>query len=192
MEEIYRYLANYKKTGEKKWFDKVYKYFMPKIYNYFYFNTMDSHISEDLSSEVFFKIYKNLNTVNLNSKTFNAWIFKIAKNHLIDHCRKKKKDNENIILTDWQDNDNKIHDFLIDDNFLLKKSNVLKKELGFDQKILEAMEKLTALQRNIVIMIFILDLDYKTIADIMMKKQSTIRGILFRAINILKNEINHD
>jgi DNA-directed RNA polymerase specialized sigma24 family protein len=36
-----------------------------------------------------------------------------------------------------------------------------------------------------------MDFDYKTIANILGKSQSTIRGILFRAINILKSEIKN-
>ena len=68
----------------------------------------------------------------------------------------------------------------------------MKKELSFENhKLVEAMCKLTTLQKNIVILIFVMDFDYKTIANILGKSQSTIRGILFRAINILKSEIKN-
>ncbi len=191
MDNIYKYLVNYKRSGEKKWFDKIYYHFLPKIYNYFYFNTFDTHISEDLASEVFFKIYKNIKDTKLNSRTLNSWIYKIAKNHLIDYFRKKKIYTDNILLTDNYDDIN--DDKLIDTDFFIKNSILLRKEFSFEnQKLIKAMDRLTLLQKNIIILIFIMDLDYKTIADILMKKESTVRGILFRALNILKSEIDYD
>jgi DNA-directed RNA polymerase specialized sigma24 family protein len=60
MDNIDKYLINYRKSGDKVWFEKIYYDFMPKIYNFFYFKTMDKQISEDLASEVFLKAYKNL------------------------------------------------------------------------------------------------------------------------------------
>ena len=67
MDDVTFYLINYRKTKDKLWFEKIYYYFMPKINNYFYYKTMDKQISEDLSSEVFFKVYNNLETKNLNN-----------------------------------------------------------------------------------------------------------------------------
>ena len=191
MDDVTFYLINYRKTKDKIWFEKIYNYFMPKIYNYFYYKTIDKQISEDLSSEVFFKVYNNLETKNLNSKSFKFWIFKIAKNQLVDYFRKTKKDSENILLVDWQDSieDNSI----IENDFFLKHSAILKKELGFEnQKLIEVINKLTPLQKNIIELIFIMDFDYETIANILGKKQSAIRGILFRAINTLRSELKNE
>ena len=191
MDDITFYLINYRKTKDKIWFEKIYNYFMPKIYNYFYYKTMDKQISEDLSSEVFFKVYNNLETKNLDSKSFKFWIYKIAKNQLIDYFRKTKKESENILLIDWQDDteDNSI----IENNFFLKHSAIIKKELSFEnQKLIEVINKLTPLQKNIIELIFIMDFDYETIANILGKKQSAIRGILFRAINTLRSELKNE
>ena len=90
MDDINSFLTQYRRTGEKKWFEKIYYFFMPKIYNYFYYRTADKQISEDLASEVFLKVYRNLQTKKFNSKSFSVWIYKIAKNQLIDHFRKTK------------------------------------------------------------------------------------------------------
>jgi DNA-directed RNA polymerase specialized sigma24 family protein len=37
-----------------------------------------------------------------------------------------------------------------------------------------------------------MDFDYETIANILGKKQSAIRGILFRAINTLRSELKNE
>jgi RNA polymerase sigma-70 factor (ECF subfamily) len=192
MDNIDKYLINYRKSGNKIWFEKIYYHYLLKIYNFFYFKTMDEQISEDLTSEVFLKVYKNLQDKEFNSKSFNVWIYKIASNQLIDYFRKIKTDRERTFLTDWNEQDNIQDSSLLENDFFIKNSMLMKKELGFENhKLVEAMCKLTTLQKNIVIFIFVMDFDYKTIANILGKSQSTIRGILFRAINILKSEIKN-
>jgi len=191
MDDVTFYLINYRKTRDKIWFEKIYYRFMPKIYNYFYYKTMDKQISEDLSSEVFFKVYNNFETKNLNSESFKFWIYKIAKNQLVDYFRKTKKDSENILLIDWRDDIEE--NSIIENDFFLKHSAILKKELGFEnQKLIEVISKLTPLQKNIIELIFIMDFDYETIANILGKKQSAIRGILFRALNTLRSELKNE
>ncbi|HEY0090712.1 MAG TPA: RNA polymerase sigma factor [Candidatus Lokiarchaeia archaeon] len=192
MNDIDKYLINYRKSSDKIWFEKIYYHYLLKIYNFFYFKTMDEQISEDLTSEVFLKVYKNLQDKEFNSKSFNVWIYKIASNQLIDYFRKTKTDRERTFLTDWNEQDNIQDSSLLENDFFIKNSMLMKKELGFENhKLVEAMCKLTTLQKNIVILIFVMDFDYKTIANILGKSQSTIRGILFRAINILKSEIKN-
>ena len=192
MDDIDKYLINYRKSGDKIWFEKIYYHYLLKIYNFFYFKTMDEQISEDLTSEVFLKVYKNLQDKEFNSKSFNVWIYKIASNQLIDYFRKTKTDREKTFLTDWNEQDNIQDSSLLENDFFIKNSMLMKKELSFENhKLVEAMCKLTTLQKNIVILIFVMDFDYKTIANILGKSQSTIRGILFRAINILKSEIKN-
>lgn len=164
---------------------------MPKMYNYFFYKTMDKQISEDLSIEVLFKVYNNLETIKLNSPSFKAWVYKTAHNQLIDYFRKTKKDSENNASIDWQDYPEA--NVFIEEDYILKHSALIKKELGFEnQKLIEAIGKLTLLQKNIIDLVFIMDFDYKTISDILEKKQSSIRGILFRAINTLRSELKDE
>lgn len=110
---------------------------------------------------------------------------------MIDYFRKSKKDSENVLLIDWQDDPEDT--VFIEDDVILKHSAFIKKELGFEnQKLIEAIGKLTLLQKNIIELVFIIDFDYKTISDILGKKQSSIRGILFRAINTLRSELKDE
>jgi len=193
MREIDSFLIHYRRTGEKIWFEKIYYFFMPKIYNYFYFRTSERQMSEDLASEVFIKVYKDLQTKKFNSRSFNVWIYTIARNQLIDYFRKNKKEQTEMFLTDWQDEDNLQNDSLADDNFIINNSTMLKKEFAFENiRLVKAMEKLTQLQKNVLLLIFVMDFGYEGVADIMKKKQSTIRGIVFRAVSILKNEIRNE
>jgi RNA polymerase sigma-70 factor (ECF subfamily) len=183
MANINLYLKNFKKSGDNIWFEKIYLEFLPGIYRFFYLKLLDKQLSEDLTSEVFIRVYKNLQKTNLNEKTLSAWIYKIAYNLLIDHYRKKTGNIKELSIEE-------VYDSLIDENELLNNSSILKKELGFENlKLLKSMSGLTKLQKDVIMLKFVENFDYATIANILGKKQSTVRGILFRAITKLKNDI---
>ena len=193
MDEISSSLLNYYRYGDRKYFEKVYLFYMPKMLNFFYFRTFDKHISEDLASEVFIKVFLNTRKNLFNNKSFNSWIFKTATNQLIDYLRKIKKETENIFIMDWQDEIDFENYNLWDSNYLVRNSIFLKKELAFENKNLaDSLENLTNLQKNVILMMFVMDFDYKMISDVLGKSQSTVRGIVFRAINAIKNELNND
>jgi len=186
MVNINLYLKNFKKSGDDTWFEKIYIKFLPRIYRFFYLKLFDKQLSEDLASEVFIRVYKNLRKINLNAKTFQVWIYRIASNLLIDHYRKKTGYGKEEPFEE------KAGD-LIENDMFIKNSPVLKKELGFENfKIIDAIGKLTKLQKDIIILKFVEDFDFETIARIFGKKQSTIRGILFRAMTKLKNEVKNN
>ena len=183
MVDINLYLKNFKKGGDNIWFEKIYLESLPGIYRFFYLKLFDRQLSEDLASEVFIRVYRNLRKTNLNEKTFKAWIYKIASNLLIDHYRKSPGYKNETSLEEASGD-------LIEENALLKNSSILKKELGFENyKLMKSIAGLTKLQKDVVILKFVEDFDYVTIANILGKRQSTVRGILFRAITKLKNNI---
>lgn len=182
-------LKNYRKTGDNVWFEKIYNDFAPRIFSFFYYKVFDRQLAEDLTSEVFIKVYKNLKTQKIKSKVFKVWIYKIAKNHFIDHYRKNKKYKDKIIITDRLESI--IDDKLIEYDFFKKNSALIKKEFGFENyRLIDAMNSLTKLQKDVIILVFLENYDFKTIASIYGKSQSTIRGTLMRAINVLKTELN--
>ncbi len=186
MANINLYLKNFKKDGNNIWFEKIYTLFLPRIYRYFYLRLFDRQQAEDLTSEVFIRVYKNLRKTNLNTKTFRAWIYKIASNLLIDHFRKNRRYVKDKPLEE-------INNKLISSDILIKNSPLLKKELGFENiKLIEAIGKLTKLQKDVVILKFLEDFDYETISKILGKKQSSVRGISFRALTKLKDEIKNN
>ena len=182
MKNIAEYLKNYKKSKDTKWFEKIYNLMMPKIYRFYYLKTFSRELSEDLTSEVFIRVYRNLDKTDLNKRSFMAWIYKIANNLLIDYFRKNTNSSLQVEL---EEDSIKI----ADEDILIKSSSLLRKELGFKNiSLVSALNKLTGLQRDIVLLKFLEDMDYDTIASIFGKRASTVRGIIFRALTKLKEE----
>ncbi|MBN2072654.1 MAG: RNA polymerase sigma factor [Actinobacteria bacterium] len=183
MENIDTYLKEFKRSGDNAWFEKIFNLYMPKIFRFLYFRTLDRQAAEDLVSEVFIKVYVNLPHVKLNKATFNAWIYKIAGNTFIDYYRKVKKMKDDIPIDEY-------NAAIPDTELFIRNSTSLKKEMVFgNPNLLRGLSNLTPLQKDVLFLKFVEDLDYGTIAEITGKRKSTLRGIIFRALSGLKDEI---
>jgi RNA polymerase sigma-70 factor (ECF subfamily) len=67
--------------------DAVYHEIMPKIYNYFLYQTSDDIIAQDLTAQTFLKAWRYRQRYNRDLGAFNAWLFTIAKNNMMDYWR---------------------------------------------------------------------------------------------------------
>ena len=61
-----------------------------RIYNLAYRFTGRFDEAQDLTQEVFLKVYRTLHSYRPDSGTFETWMVRIARNHFIDHYRKFK------------------------------------------------------------------------------------------------------
>lgn len=75
--------------GDEKSLELLIKRYLKPIYGFVYKNVGSVAEAEDITQEVFVKVWKNLKKFDQN-KDFKPWIFQIAKNTSIDFLRKKK------------------------------------------------------------------------------------------------------
>ena len=61
-----------------------------RIYNLAYRFTGRFDEAEDLTQEVFLKVYRTLHSYRPDSGALETWIVRVARNHFIDHYRKYK------------------------------------------------------------------------------------------------------
>jgi RNA polymerase sigma-70 factor (ECF subfamily) len=71
-----------------------------KIYNLCYRFTGRPAESEDLTQEVFIKVFQTLRTFDAAQGAFGTWLSRVARNHLVDHYRRTKKDRVTSSLDD--------------------------------------------------------------------------------------------
>src|SRR5215470_16214629 len=63
-----------------------------RIYAICYRFTGSSTDAEDLTQDVFFKLYRNLSSFDLQKGSFQTWITTLARNLLVDHFRRTRLD----------------------------------------------------------------------------------------------------
>jgi len=81
-------VTNYLK-GDEKALEILIKRYLKPIYSFTLRFVGNSQEAEDITQEVFVKMWRNLKKFNKN-KSFKTWIFHIAKNTSFDFLRKKK------------------------------------------------------------------------------------------------------
>src|SRR4051812_2769003 len=92
MEESIVSLVTRAKEGDRDAYGQLYKIYYTKIYRYCRINVVNKAVAEDICQDVFIKAWMVLPKFSLNDVgTFQAYIFRIARNLIIDLSRKKKE-----------------------------------------------------------------------------------------------------
>lgn len=151
------------------------KEFYPVVFRYFYYRTKTKEDAEDLASEVFVKL---LGSIAKQKGTFIAWLFRIAKNTLIDYYRKTGSRNEMSL--------DRI------DNASLLRPGKDKRDVLQPEEIKKIFNFLTDEQKEVVTLKFLEGYSNEEIAQIMNKSVGAIKALQFRALcrlrDILKRE----
>ena len=137
----------------------------------------------DILQDIFIKVYQNLNDYD-SSLSFSSWIYRIAHNQVIDTYRKNKaRPQGNYVEVDDSVLENFINDFdFINDIDL----NYLKK--GIDK----TLNNLDNKYKEILILRFFEEKDYKEISDILKKPMGTVATLLNRAKKQFKENYNYE
>ena len=154
------------KQGNQQSFGKLYELFFDRIYRFIFFRVNHKEEAEDLTEEVFTKAWKNIGNVKIES--FSGWLYRIAKNTIIDHYRQEK------VTIDLYDLENVLEsnqNLSIETDLLLDKKTLLK-----------LIKQLTPEQQIIVQLKFIEDLNNEEISELISKNEGSIRVTQHRAI----------
>jgi len=77
-------------TGDHAAWETIVRQYTQRVYNLAYRFTGRFDEAEDLTQEIFLKIYRTLTTYRSESGALVTWIVRVGRNHLIDHYRKYK------------------------------------------------------------------------------------------------------
>jgi RNA polymerase sigma-70 factor (ECF subfamily) len=165
-------------------FAKLYDVYYSKIFGYIFRRTLDLELSKDLCSETFLKAYLNINRFQWKNIPFSAWLYRIATNEMNMADRKKKYEPESLhrIME-------KKYFEPPDPQSLQAEKALLEKQLEQSkdfQQILQKLKELSNKYQEVITLRYFEDKTIKEIADILGKKEGTIKSILSRGIEQLK------
>lgn len=70
--------------------EKIFKDYHDKVLHLIYGKINNYTLAEDLTSEVFLKVYSKLDTFDETKASISTWIYRIAQNTVIDYFRTRK------------------------------------------------------------------------------------------------------
>lgn len=171
-------IQQYLKGDEKSLEILITRYLKP-IYGFIYKNVGSEADAEDITQEVFVKVWRNIRKFK-QEKSFKPWIFQIAKNTSIDFLRKKKS----IPFSKFENE--KGQNPLVD-NIVATPLNLIEK-LSDKKTLLVASEGLTEKEQKIINMRHTDGLSFKEIAETFQESVNTVKSRYRRSlINLRKN-----
>jgi len=167
-------------AGDAAAWEEIVQRFNRRIYNICYRFAGGGEDAEDLTQEVFIKIYRTLASFDSEKASFNTWVTTVTRNLLVDHFRKTKNDR----ITDSMDapiggeDEGQALSEKIEDKGVTPDQHVQKQQT--QRLVQEALQKLSPELREAVILRDLQDMDYRDIAQILKVPEGTVKSRINR------------
>lgn len=161
------------------WEEIVQKYHR-RIYNICYRFTGSSTDADDLSQEVFIKMYRTLNSYDVERGAFMTWVTTVTRNLLVDHFRKTRQDRvtDSLDTPQSEQEDAMPLGDRIPDKGPSPDSKV--QNLEAKEMVHQGLQKLSPELREAVILRDLQDLDYREIATVLRVPEGTVKSRINR------------
>lgn len=168
--------------GEINAFELIIEKYEKMIYNLAYRMFNNEADAEDITQEVFLKIYRNIEKCE-GKQSIKTWAYTITYNTCIDEIRKRKGKN-NISLDNNIEGDDNSYNFEIASNEPTPENTLISKE--YFKEIENAVNKLSEVNKTLIYLRDIKGLSYNEISEIMSINIGTVKSKLNRARLALK------
>jgi len=167
-------------SGDAAAWEEIVQRYNRRIYNICYRFAGSVDDAQDLTQDVFIKMYRTLQTYDVERGAFMTWVTTITRNLLVDHFRKTKQDR----VTDSIDGAPSEHEDAmplseqIRDTSATPDSRVQSRETS--ETVHRALQKLSPELRESVILRDLQDMDYKEIAHVLKVPEGTVKSRINR------------
>ncbi len=151
-----------------------------RIYAICYRFTGSASDAEDLTQDVFLKLYRNLESFDTQKGSFQTWITTLARNLLVDHFRRTRMDRASDSLDASLSSDEDgatMADRLADPR---PSQEVHASGLELKARIQQALAQLSPELREAVVFRDLEDMDYKEIAQVLRIPEGTVKSRISR------------
>jgi RNA polymerase sigma-70 factor (ECF subfamily) len=167
-------------AGDTAAWEEIVQRYHRRIYNICYRFSGSADDAQDLTQEVFIKMYRTLKSYDLERGAFMTWVTTITRNLLVDHFRKSKMER----MTDSMDTVASEHEDVmplseqIQDAGPAPDARAQSREVG--ETVHRALQKLSPDLREAVILRDLQDMDYREIATVLKVPEGTVKSRINR------------
>jgi len=167
-------------SGDAAAWEEIVQRYHRRIYNICYRFAGSNNHADDLTQEVFIKMYRTLNSYDMDRGAFMTWVTTVTRNLLVDHFRKTRQER----MTDSLDTTSSDHEDAmalgerIPDRGPAPDSRVQTREAK--EAVHQALQKLSPELREAVILRDLQDMDYREIATALKVPEGTVKSRINR------------
>jgi RNA polymerase sigma factor (sigma-70 family) len=160
--------------GDMDEFATLYDTYVKRIYDFIYYRTSHKETAEDLTSVTFTKAFQNIKSYRGENGMFSAWLFRIARNTVIDHMRTAKKTVDLEAAANAKSRDDVAGEAEVRDRL---------------DQVKKYLSELTEDQRDIVVMRLWDELSYAEISALTGKTEGNCKVIFSRVMQKMQKEL---
>jgi len=165
-------------------FAKLYDQYYPRIFGYVLRRTANLEAAQDITSETFLKALGKLWQFQWRNVSFSSWLYKIATNEINQYFRKAEY-KKSVSLEELQERGFELLSPHDPENELIEAQEKLKQHQDF-LEIQKKITKLPAKYQEVIALRFFEKEQIGKIAEILGKKEGTIKSLLHRAVEKLR------
>jgi RNA polymerase sigma-70 factor (ECF subfamily) len=160
--------------GNTEAFGAIYERYADKVFRYLNAHLGNGLDAEDLTEEVFIRVWRSLPDYRERGTPFLSFVFRVARNALIDHYRRERRavgqlSSDEVMVADSKPGPGEIV------------SQQMER-----QELKEALEGLREDYRNVVILRFLSELSPEDTAAVMGRSAGAVRVLQHRALAALR------
>ena len=149
-----------------------------RIYRYIRARIFDTQTAHDITGEVFLRMVANIHTFQPRGVPFTAWLYQITRNYLADFVQKESR----MKIVSMAEGSNASHT-------AVNPAVVIEQKLE-TEALLEALNHLDKIQRDVLILRFLVGFSLQETADILDKTVAAVKSIQFRSLKAMKVLVN--
>jgi RNA polymerase sigma-70 factor (ECF subfamily) len=153
-------------------FGELYDMHVVRVYRHIYYLVNSVSEAEDLTAQTFLQAWEAVDRYEDRGVPFASWLLRIAHNLAISHLRSRHEGNQ-------------LHDGLMDQDSLRNPEKVTERQAD-EERVRQAILQLGHEQRQVIILRFVEDLEYREVAEIVGKSVAAVRVIQHRALCTLR------
>ncbi|HEV7645596.1 MAG TPA: sigma-70 family RNA polymerase sigma factor [Pyrinomonadaceae bacterium] len=161
------------RNGDGSAWEEIVSSFSRRIFNLAYRFTSNAEAAEDLTQEVFVRIYKTLDQFDPKQGDLTNWLMRLARNLIIDDYRKRQRNPQDSVAEDVED-----HIFHLRAVGGSQQNEMERRELC--AQVQAGINKLPSDLRVCVILRDIEELSYQEIVDLLEIPEGTVKSRINR------------
>lgn len=167
------------REGNTEAFGHIYERYAERVFRYLFAHLDNRLDAEDLTEEVFLRVWRSLPDYREQGVPFLSFVFRIARNALIDHYRR--------------DRSSQHKDAIEEVNLPDQKPGPVEMAIASLERteLIEALKGLRDDYRTVLVLRFLGELSPEETAQVMGRSAGAIRVLQYRALKALRTRLSH-
>ncbi|MBE0428755.1 MAG: sigma-70 family RNA polymerase sigma factor [Thermoleophilia bacterium] len=173
-------LAQRAQKGNAEAFGQIYDQLHNQVYAYVLRQVRSRTDAEDIVAEIFLSAWRNMDRFDWKDAGLEPWLFRIARNSVIDHFRRVGRSRESGLGEEIKE---RASGETVEDAA----------ETAWRQReLLAAIDRLSDEQRQVVLLRLVANLSSRQIGEVLEKSEGAVKALQYRALTNLRDILEHE